>query len=136
MTPIIFAEQVGIFLITLGTVAIAIPVSSHVWSNPPPWLNALAPTSGIALIILAIIWLVAISTNMLAQVNGLAIVSLIISLVFFIGMARVIAPITYDVRPLAQELQQIEAHGFPIAIAGKYYGQYQFYGRLHTVPTR
>ncbi len=36
----------------------------------------------------------------------------------------------YDVRPIAQKIASLEKAGFRIANAGKYHGQYHFYGRL------
>lgn len=121
---------VAIFLALVGICVALIPVTAHMWQNPPPWLKELSPIWGYLLILLGIIWLTSFSEYVERQTNALVIVSVILNLIFLIGVARVAAPIAYDVRPLAKELHQMQTDDLPIVYVGKYYGQYQFYGRL------
>lgn len=126
---------VAIFIAIAGICAILIPVTAHFWPEGPPWLIELSPLWGFLLIFLAIIWLVSFTDKISTQTTILAAVCITLNLILLIGMARVAAPIAYDVRPLATELHEMRQNNLPIASVGKYYGQYQFYGKLHQPPT-
>lgn len=81
----------------------------------------------LALAVLLVAWLV--QTRRSAPLLPLALLSSATLGLCFIALKPSIEPL-YDIRPMAQAVQQAQAQGHPVANFQKYHAQYQFPGRL------
>lgn len=92
-----------------------------------PYVGADWAIGGVLLIVLAI--------GMLIWVRGvaagprLALLSGVLTVICLLCLLRPLSPV-FDTRPMGERLKVLENQGIPIANAGAYNDQYQFYGRL------
>lgn len=116
-------------LIILAATLFSMPLlqSTLSWAD---WLADLPQWCALTVALLGVIVLVAPQFRQgAASVVPLYFVSLTLTLVLSAGIMRTAAH-AYDPRPLAQELAMLEKSGTAIAYVGKYFGQFNFSGRL------
>jgi 4-amino-4-deoxy-L-arabinose transferase-like glycosyltransferase len=95
----------------------------------PAWVAVLPPVAGLVPLVAAGTLLLLPIRNRTVALQRVAAASVLTLLAMVWGLGRA-AGSTYDVRPVARYLHELETAGRPLAHAGRYHGEYQFAGRL------
>jgi hypothetical protein len=95
----------------------------------PPWVTAVNPLWGGALIAVAVLPLMSKPLRMEQYPLAVAVLSAGILVIVYLGVFRNAAP-AYDLREASRVIAEGEAAGRPVASLSDYHGQFGFYGRL------
>ena len=122
----------AIALIAVGALWIAagrgmIPAATAAWLNQMPF--HVPYVAGASLIGLGFATALARRSVLNTRITVLAAASCAMVLVLAWGVMRASWP-AYDMRPASAYLSRVESRGAPLAIAGSYDGQFNFYGRI------
>lgn len=119
---------VALTLIFIAAVLLVLPhVHKHI--DAAEWLKHVPALTAILLLISGITLLASKPMTVEYQTWLLATASLIMIFLLHFALLRT-AGLAYDIRPISHQLKALESAGVPLANDGKYYGQYQFAGRL------
>jgi 4-amino-4-deoxy-L-arabinose transferase-like glycosyltransferase len=111
----------GIALITAHYLVFA-DSNIHTLAGLPLW-------PGISLVAAGVIVLLLFQRRPRHGPRGVAAAMAAVFVVSYVGVLRHIA-LDYDMAPFARHLASLEKTGVPVAHVGKYYGEFQFLGRL------
>jgi 4-amino-4-deoxy-L-arabinose transferase-like glycosyltransferase len=112
-------------------IALAVGVIGFTFTatDTPYWLQGMSPLGGLALALLALagLWLVRGDTLRQVRLLGLQTIMLLvlIHVIVFVPMMQ-----GYDLRPIAQQIHELQQRGHALANNGKYHGEFHFLGRL------
>jgi len=120
---------VGLAIIFTGIGMLALPYWAAHASAAAPWLKHIPVLAGVILIIGGSIYMAWRPMIVEYQVWLTAAASLLMVLILHWAVIHT-AGLAYDIRPISAKLKKLQDAGIPIANVGRYYGQYQFAGRL------
>jgi 4-amino-4-deoxy-L-arabinose transferase-like glycosyltransferase len=118
----------GMSLFLLGAGLACVPYLSSYYPALE-WATRTSPVSGLFIAAGGILFMLFAGNNKGKSVVALTLTSTLVIVMVHWGMVRNIAP-AYDLRAIGSYLKVLQDTGHPIAHVGKYYGQYQFVGRL------
>lgn len=118
----------GLLLVLSGALVLALPsVTRHY--HLPEWMDGISWLPGAALVGLGLALVLLRYANLMAETLKYMLVSIAVVTAISLGIIKHISP-AYDVRPMAAQIQKLQAQGVAIAHVGNYHAQYQFAGRL------
>jgi hypothetical protein len=123
---------VAIVGVGVGVLLLALPNLKHqyhsvIWlADIPVWVGAVVVLGSMLLMLSA-------GTNKLRYLQHVALLSLLLISMLWFGVIRT-AGEAYDVRPISYHLKRLQDQNIPIAHIGRYYGQFNFLGRLIKSP--
>jgi len=119
---------VGLALLTIGIMLLVLP-HLHKHFSIAEWLKYVPAVTGYLLLICGGMFLLWKRMAVERQVWLIATASLVMVLVLHFAVLRT-AGIAYDIRPISTKIKAFQDAGIRLANDGRYYGQYQFAGRL------
>lgn len=123
---------VAIVGVGVGVLLLALPNLKHqyhsvIWlADIPVWVGAVVVLGSMLLMLSA-------GTNKLRYLQHVALLGLLLISMLWFGVIRT-AGEAYDVRPISYHLKRLQDQNIPIAHIGRYYGQFNFLGRLVKSP--
>jgi MFS family permease len=97
------------------------------------WASTVPAWGGVVLIVAAVLLFLRPVTGPSGYVLKVAVFSGLFVSVIYLAVIRHAGP-AYDIREISYRIKALQEQGAPIANAGKYYGQYDFVGRLAEPP--
>jgi 4-amino-4-deoxy-L-arabinose transferase-like glycosyltransferase len=113
----------------LGGLLAAAPFLKSQGRKIPAWVHQLSPGTGVALLVLAVVFFLFFDRVFARRVAGPTLIAVALVLGLHLGFSEV-ARVAYDLEPVARYLKSAEDQGRPIAWVGDYHGQFHFLGRL------
>jgi 4-amino-4-deoxy-L-arabinose transferase-like glycosyltransferase len=117
----------AVAFILMGCLIIAVPFAAH--RHLPAWANTISPFWGAALIALGMVLGLRGPHTPNWNLEKLALACLAAVAIVNVGVIRTMREY-YDGTEIGQHLAMLQAQNLPLAHIGKYYGQFQFIGRL------
>lgn len=118
----------GLGVFATGLILAGLPyLSAHY--PAPEWAAQIPPLAGIVIALTGILLMLIPGRDTGRGIIMLSLTSILLIVMLHWGVVRVAAP-AYDAKSIGRYLHAVQSAGTPIVHAGKYYGQYQFLGRL------
>jgi 4-amino-4-deoxy-L-arabinose transferase-like glycosyltransferase len=124
--PLGATAAIGLLLALIGPLAHTLAASFHL-PGLAPWLQEIHPGAGLALC--AVVLYLWMSRKPRPGLFKLTVASVGLFTAVHVGVLAVASP-AYDVLPVARYLGGVQAAGHPVAVTGRYQGEFQFGGRL------
>ncbi|MEO7558542.1 MAG: glycosyltransferase family 39 protein [Gammaproteobacteria bacterium] len=118
----------GLGMLITGLVLVGLPYLAAHYPEPE-WAAQIAPLAGIIIALAGILLILIPGKDAGRSTIMLSLASTLLMVMLHWGVLRVAAP-AYDVKAIGRYLHALQSAGTPIVHAGKYFGQYQFLGRL------
>ena len=119
---------VAICIMLIGAILLVLPHWA-IRASFAEWMFHIPVSTGILLLLCGVVLMVWKPMSIEREVWLTASASVVMILVLHLAVIHT-AGLAYDIRPISAKIKSLQDSGVPLANDGKYYGQYQFAGRL------